>query len=79
MTRALSKTRPVPRRGLSREEGAVYLGVSPTTFDDLRKRGRIDSPRIIGGRKLWDIHDLDKAFDSLPREDAPSMGQPWEP
>ena len=79
MSRALSKSRPVPRRGLCREEAAVYLGISPNTFDELRKLGRVDSPRVIGGRKLWDIHDLDMAFDSLPRENAQTMGQSWEP
>ena len=79
MSRALSKSRPVPRRGLSREEAAMYLGISAGTFDELRRLGRVDSPRVIGGRKLWDIRDLDIAFDSLPREDAPTMGQSWEP
>jgi len=79
MSRALSKSRPLPRRGLSREEAAMYLGISAGTFDELRRLGRVDSPRVIGGRKLWDIRDLDIAFDSLPREDAPTMGQSWEP
>ena len=78
MSRALSKIRPVPRRGLSREEAAVYLGISSTTFDELRKRGVVDLPRVIGGRKLWDIRDLDVAFDSLPRENAPIVEQSWE-
>ena len=54
MSRALSKSRAIPRRGLSREEAAVYLGISSTTFDELRKRGVVDLPRVIGGRKLWD-------------------------
>lgn len=56
----------------------MYLGISAGTFDELRKLGRVDSPRVIGGRKLWDIRDLDVAFDSLPREDAPALGQSWE-
>jgi hypothetical protein len=56
----------------------MYLGVSATTFDELRKLGRVDLPRIIGGRKLWDIRDLDVAFDNLPRENAPVSEQSWE-
>jgi hypothetical protein len=28
MTRALSQVRPIPRRGLSRDEAAMYVGVS---------------------------------------------------
>jgi excisionase family DNA binding protein len=80
MTRPLSKIRAtsLPRRGLSREEAAVYLGISPGTFDQLRHAGQIDAPRVIGGRKLWDIRDLDMAFDSLPREDVPGVGSSWD-
>lgn len=73
MTKALSKSRTVPRRGLSRQEAAEYLGVSPTTFDTMRAAGQVEPPRLIGARKLWDIRDLDMAFDALPREDAPSL------
>jgi hypothetical protein len=52
MTRALSKIRAnsVARRGLSREEAAMYLGVGGT-FDEMRARGQIEPPRVIGGRK----------------------------
>ena len=80
MTRGLSKVRLMtsPRRGLSREEAAMYLGISPGTFDELRKAGQVDAPRLIGGRKLWDIRDLDVAFDALPREDAPGLGTSWD-
>lgn len=73
MTRALSKSRPIPRRGLSREEAAIYLGVSAGKFDEMRSTGQIEPPRLIGARKLWDIRDLDMAFDALPREDSPSL------
>lgn len=80
VSRALSKIRAtaLPRRGLSREEAAMYLGIGATAFDDMRARGQIDAPRLIGGRKLWDIRDLDMAFDALPREDVPKIGQPWD-
>jgi hypothetical protein len=37
-TRALSDLRPVPRRGLSREESAMYIGISPDKFDELVRR-----------------------------------------
>jgi hypothetical protein len=76
MSQALSKIRAtsLPRRGLSREEAAIYLGISGTTFDQMRSDGLIESARTIGGRKLWDIRDLDMAFDALPREDVPSVG-----
>jgi hypothetical protein len=65
---ARSNTRPIPRRGLSREEAATYIGVSPSKFDELRKDGRIGSARLIGGRKVWDIYQLDQSFDAFPLE-----------
>jgi hypothetical protein len=70
MSHSLAKIRAasLPRRGLSREEAAMYLGISGSTFDDMRASGQIESPRLIKGRKLWDIRELDKAFDALPRE-----------
>jgi hypothetical protein len=70
MSRSLSKLRlaSLPRRGLSREEAAMYLGISGSTFDEMRSAGQIEPPRLIKGRKLWDIRDLDMAFDALPRE-----------
>lgn len=78
MTRALSKSRAVPRRGLSRQEAAEYLGISPGKFDEMRSAGQIEPARLIGARKLWDIRDLDMAFDALPREDSPGLGTSWD-
>jgi hypothetical protein len=72
MSQALSKIRStsLPRRGLSREESAIYMGVSGGTFDQGRADGLIPPPKLWGGRKLWDIRDLDVAFDALPLEGA---------
>jgi excisionase family DNA binding protein len=79
MTRALSDTRPVPRRGLSREEAAVYVGVSPGKFDQLVNDGRMPGPRRIDGRKVWDVRELDLCFDNLPRADGPTLaGNSWD-
>jgi hypothetical protein len=79
MSRSLAGIRStsLPRRGLSREEAAVYLGVSASTFDELRSTGRVDPPRLIKGRKLWDIRELDMAFDALPRENQLSEPNSW--
>lgn len=65
---ALSVPRPVPRRGLSRIEAAMYIGISPSKFDELRKDGRVGPARLIDGRKVWDVRDLDSAFEALPME-----------
>lgn len=62
--------RSIPRRGLSREEAAIYLGVSPSKFDELRRIGQVGAPRLIGSRKVWDVRELDYAFDSFPYEEG---------
>ena len=72
MTRPLSEMRPLPRRGLSRDEAAMYIGISPSKFDELRKTGRIGSPKILDGRKLYAIEMLDEFFDPLPAEGDPA-------
>jgi hypothetical protein len=60
--------RPIPRRGLSRVEAAIYLGISPSKFDELRKSGRIGPAKMLDGRKLYAIEMLDEFFDTLPDE-----------
>ena len=67
-TTALSQSRPSPRRGLSRVEAALYLGISPSKFDELRKEGRVAPAHIIGGRKVWDVRELDLVFEAFPLE-----------
>jgi len=76
MGRPLSEVRPVPRRGLSREEAAMYVGISPSKFDELVEDGRMPRPVKIDSRKLWDIRNLDLAFDALPSDD--SAPNSWE-
>jgi predicted DNA-binding transcriptional regulator AlpA len=67
-TRALSEVRPVPRRGVSRDEGAMYIGVGGGKFDEMVADGRMPPPVKIDGRRVWDIRDLDLAFDVLKQE-----------
>jgi predicted DNA-binding transcriptional regulator AlpA len=80
MTRstALSQNRPVPRRGLSREEASMYIGIGVTKFDEMVEDGRMPRPRRIDGRKVWDVRELDLSFDALPREDSPVTGTSWD-
>jgi hypothetical protein len=77
MTARLSDVRPCPRRGLSRDEASMYIGVSPGKFDQMLADGRMPVPRRIDGRKVWDIRDLDLAFEALPKEDIPAGGS-WD-
>ena len=56
------------RRGLDENGAAVYLSLSPSFFRKLVVDGQMPRPRIIGGRRIWDIEELDLAFKALPRE-----------
>lgn len=78
--RPLSPTRELrrssqPRRGLSREEAAVYVGVSATKFDEMVGDGRMPKAKEIDARRVWDVRALDSAFDALP-----DVGEenPWD-
>jgi predicted DNA-binding transcriptional regulator AlpA len=70
--RALSEMRPVPRRGLSRDESAMYIGISVGKFDELVADGRMPGPVKIDSRKVWDVRALDLAFDVLVNESYPA-------
>jgi len=56
------------RRGLGEAEAALYVGIGSTKFAQLVADGRMPRPRLIDGRRVWDIDDLDAAFRSLPVE-----------
>ena len=58
----------LPPRGLSREQAAAYVGVSPTFFDQLVTDRSMPRPKRIGRRCLWDRIQLDAAFTALPNE-----------
>jgi excisionase family DNA binding protein len=70
------KAAGAPRRGLSRIEAAVYVGVGITKFDEMVADGRMPGARLIDGRKVWDIRRLDVAFENLP-EQAEGDGGSW--
>jgi predicted DNA-binding transcriptional regulator AlpA len=70
--------RPVRRRGLSRTEAAIYVGVSTTKFDQMIVDGRMPKPRRIDARRVWDIRALDQAFDSLPGGEDYVERNPWD-
>jgi len=75
---ALSAVRPIPRRGLSRDEAAMYIGISASKFDELVRDGRMPGPKRIDGRKLWDVRALDLAFDSLPDDNDQGPGNSFD-
>jgi hypothetical protein len=54
----------------------MYIGISPSKFDELVADGRMPGPVKIDSRKLWDIRHLDLAFDALPRENQ--LSNSWD-
>jgi predicted DNA-binding transcriptional regulator AlpA len=56
-------------RLIGREAAAAYLSLSPTTFDELVKTGKMPRPKILTDRrKAWDVRELDAAADALPHD-----------
>ena len=65
-------------RGLSLEEAAAYVGLSPGRFLVDVEAGRYPPPTRHGKRQVWDRRALDRAMDTLsglarPRQDAASL------
>ncbi len=68
------------RRGLGLSEAAVYLSLSPTKFREMVLAGSMPRARMIGGRRVWDVDDLDAVFKALPYEgdlDGPEVRE-WD-
>jgi predicted DNA-binding transcriptional regulator AlpA len=65
-------------RGISRIEAAAYVGVSQCKFDEMVGDHRMPAPKRIDGRKVWDVRDLDLAFDTLPYENGPASKTTWD-
>ena len=65
----------LPPRGLSRVQGAAYVGVSPTLFDEMVSDGRMPKPKRANNRTIWDRLELDEAFAALPSE---ADANPWD-
>lgn len=55
-------------RGMSRDEGARYIGVGTTKFDEMVADGRMPRPKRIDGRVVWDRLKIEAAFSDLPDE-----------
>lgn len=75
-TKTSVASRLVIRRGLSEPEAALYIGLGASKFRQLVAAGRMPRPRVIDGRRVWDVDDLDAAFKSLPLEGGEGTG--WE-
>jgi predicted DNA-binding transcriptional regulator AlpA len=76
LVRESSRARILPR-GLSRLEAAGYVGVSGSTFDQMVKDGRMPAPKRVNARTIWDMWQLDDAFEALP-SDGDQERDPFE-
>jgi hypothetical protein len=56
-------------------EAAQYIGVGASKFDALVFDGRMPPPRQIDRRRVWDVNELDAAFDALP---SAANSNSWE-
>jgi predicted DNA-binding transcriptional regulator AlpA len=65
----------LPPRIVSREEAAAYVCLGDTKFDLLVRDGTLPQPKMLGGRKVWDVRALDRAIDAIP--DATPVN-PWD-
>ncbi|WDQ98165.1 XRE family transcriptional regulator [Devosia sp. J2-20] len=80
-----ARNQRIAPRGLNREQVSAYIGISPSTFDLLVDKGLMPAPRMLEARRVWDLHEVDQAFDILPHADpfntggnkAPSAVNDW--
>lgn len=74
----------LPPIGLGRTEAAAYLGIGTSLFDQLVATGAMPQPRALGGRMIWDVEEIARAFRAIPHrqsddvEPATELGNPWE-
>ncbi len=61
----MSERARVQPRGLRRIEAASYVGVSPTKFDEMVRRGDMPEGFRVDSIRLWDRQDLDVCFGLL--------------
>lgn len=54
-----------PRRGLDRDEAAIFIGVTLATFDQMVSDGRLPKPSEFDGELVWDLVQVDRAMDRL--------------
>lgn len=79
----------LPPFGVSREQAAELVGVSPSTFDKMVAAGRMPRPRVPSeGRVVYDVAEVAEAFRRLPHQggaaennavdETPKRGFTWD-
>ena len=57
----------------------MYLGISPSKFDELRKANRIAPPKVLDGRLIFAVERLDEFLDALPDENQDARTKTGRP
>ena len=79
MTRTTALPPNLPPRGLCRAAAAEYIGVSTGKFDQMVEEGLMPKSIALGGRRVWDIRALDRAFDVLAGgDDSNDDSNEWD-
>ncbi|WP_245369167.1 hypothetical protein [Sinorhizobium sp. CCBAU 05631] len=52
--------------GVTREQAAALLSISPPLFDSAVRAGTMPPPRVLGSRNIWSVDELREAFQALP-------------
>ena len=75
-----ANTKEGMQRLLRRERAAHYVDVSPSSFDNLVKKGHLPSPKLLEHITVWDRFDLDSACDHLPykKEEQNPPDNSWD-
>lgn len=63
--------------GLPEVEAAVAIGVSPTKFRELVAAGTMPAPRVVGGKLVYDVDELRRAFKDLPHRGGDIEVDTW--
>jgi predicted DNA-binding transcriptional regulator AlpA len=67
MSRQVALPPTLAPRLINREAAADYVNLSPNTFDEMVKAGKMPQPKLLTERrKAWDVRALDRAVDNLP-------------
>ena len=78
-TRQVALPPTLAPRLINREAAAAYVNLSPNTFDELVRAGRMPRPKQLTGRRLaWDVRELDVAVDHLPTVGGPDTDNSWD-
>ena len=78
-TRQLALPPTLAPRLINRDAAAAYVNLSPNTFDELVKAGKMPRPKQLTGRRLaWDVRALDIAIDHLPTVGGSETDNTWD-